>query len=131
MTSPRLICALPEVIHMIETRTQVTTLLNGLVVLTDPMPSMVSAFVGVWVDVGSRDEDLASSGISHMLEHMAFKGTTRRSARELSEVIEDVGAALNAYTGRDSTAYHVRTLGEHVPLAVEVLRASLNESKAT
>ena len=106
---------------MIETRTKVTTLPNGLVVLTDPMPWVASAFVGVWVDVGSRDEDLGSSGISHMLEHMAFKGTTRRSARELSEVIEDVGGALNAHTGRDMTAYHVSTLGEHVPFAVDVL----------
>lgn len=106
---------------VVDYEVEVTTLASGLVVVTDRMPWVASALVGVWVNVGGRDEDLASMGVSHFLEHMAFKGTARRSASGIAEAIEDVGGYLNAHTGHESTAFHARVLAEDVPLAVDVL----------
>jgi len=100
---------------------EITKLSNGLTVVTDPMPQLASAAVGVWVDCGARHETKPLMGISHMLEHMAFKGTERRSARAIAEEIEAVGGYLNAYTSREQTAFHVRTLQDDVPLAIDLL----------
>ena len=86
---------------------RVTTLPNGLRIVTEAMPSVETASIGVWVDVGARDEAPEINGVSHMLEHMAFKGTERRSAQEIAEEIEAVGGHLNAYTSREQTAYYV------------------------
>ena len=102
-------------------KVEITKLPNGLTVITDPMPQLESAAVGVWVDCGARHEARAVMGVSHMLEHMAFKGTERRSARAIAEEIEAVGGFLNAYTSREQTAFHVRTLKADVPLAVDIL----------
>ena len=102
-------------------KVEITKLPNGLTVITDPMPQLESAAVGVWVECGARHEAKAVMGISHMLEHMAFKGTERRSARAIAEEIEAVGGFLNAYTSREQTAFHVRTLKADVPLAVDIL----------
>ncbi|HBF98105.1 MAG TPA: peptidase M16, partial [Alphaproteobacteria bacterium] len=87
---------------------QLTTLPNGLRVVSTHMPHVQTAAIGVWVDAGARNEDIATHGISHMLEHMAFKGTKRRDARQIAEEIEAVGGHLNAYTSREQTAYFVR-----------------------
>ena len=84
---------------------EVTTLENGLTVATDPMDSVETASVGVWVTAGTRDERPEINGVSHLLEHMAFKGTRRRSAQAIAEEIEAVGGHLNAYTSREHTAY--------------------------
>jgi predicted Zn-dependent peptidase len=100
---------------------EITTLPNGLTIVTDPMPQLESAIVGVWVNCGARHESKPQMGVSHMLEHMAFKGTQTRSARDVAEEIEAVGGYLNAYTSREQTAFHVRTLKSDVPLAVEIL----------
>jgi len=100
---------------------EITRLPNGLTVATDPMPQLESASLGVWVNCGARHEDEAHIGISHMLEHMAFKGTTRRTARGIAEEIEAVGGALNAYTSREQTAFHARVLKADVPLAVDIV----------
>lgn len=100
---------------------EITKLPNGLAVVTDPMPQLESAFVGVWVNAGGRNEVLADMGIAHMLEHMAFKGTERRSARVIAEEIETVGGFLNAYTSREQTAFHARVLKADVPLALDIL----------
>jgi predicted Zn-dependent peptidase len=100
---------------------EITRFSNGLTIVTDPMPQLESAVVGVWVNCGARHETRAQMGISHMLEHMAFKGTKRRSARDIAEEIEAVGGYLNAYTSREQTAFHVRTLKSDVPLAVDIL----------
>jgi predicted Zn-dependent peptidase len=100
---------------------EITKLLNGLTVVTDPMPQLESASLGVWVDCGARHETLPVMGVSHMLEHMAFKGTQRRTARGLAEEIEAVGGVLNAYTSREQTAFHARVLKADVPLAVDIL----------
>jgi predicted Zn-dependent peptidase len=106
---------------------KISRLSNGLVVITDPMPQLESASVGVWVNSGARNESAPLMGVSHMLEHMAFKGTRRRSARDISEEIESVGGFLNAYTSREQTAFHARTLKADVPLALDILADILTE----
>ena len=100
---------------------EISILSNGLTIVSDPMPGLESAALGVWVDTGARHETQDRMGVSHMLEHMAFKGTARRSARALSEEIEAVGGALNAYTSREQTAFHARVLKADVPLALDLL----------
>ena len=85
------------------------------------MPGLETAAVGVWVDTGARRESARLNGISHLLEHMAFKGTKRRSALAIAEEIESVGGHLNAYTSREQTAYIGRVLKEDVPLAIDIL----------
>jgi predicted Zn-dependent peptidase len=106
---------------------KVTQLSTGLSVLTDSMPHLQSASLGVWVGSGSRDENPNEHGISHLLEHMAFKGTRRRSARQIAETIEAVGGDLNAATSIESTAYFCRVLKADVPLALDVLSDILSE----
>ncbi|MBK5927487.1 insulinase family protein [Rhodobaculum claviforme] len=100
---------------------RLTTLPNGLRIVTEAMPGLASAAVGVWVDAGARHEDAAENGIAHFLEHMAFKGTTRRTALAIAEEIEDVGGHINAYTSREMTAYYARVLAADVPLALDLL----------
>lgn len=100
---------------------QTTTLSNGLVVLSDRMESVETVSVGIWAGVGSRHETDAQAGLCHLLEHMAFKGTRRRSAYAIAEAIEAVGGQLNAYTGREATAYFAKVLAEDLPLAVDLL----------
>ena len=100
---------------------EVTRLASGLSVVTDRMPHLESASLGAWIGAGSRDEAPDEHGISHLLEHMAFKGTKRRSAREIAEEIEAVGGDLNAATSVESTAYYARVLKADVPLALDVL----------
>ncbi|MEM9249563.1 MAG: pitrilysin family protein [Pseudomonadota bacterium] len=94
---------------------------NGLRIVTEHMPGLESAAVGLWVDVGGRHERPEQNGIAHFLEHMAFKGTARRSALQIAEEIEDVGGYINAYTSRETTAYYARVLGGDVPLALDVI----------
>ena len=100
---------------------EVTRLPSGLVVITDAMAHLETASLGVWVGAGSRDERPDEHGISHLLEHMAFKGTSRRSARQIAEEIEAVGGDLNAATSAETTAYYARVLRADVPLALDVL----------
>lgn len=97
------------------------TLSNGFRIVTEHMPGLKSAAVGVWVTAGGRHERLDQNGIAHFLEHMAFKGTARRSALEIAEAIEDVGGYINAYTSREVTAYYARVLETDVPLALDVI----------
>ncbi|MCW5671873.1 MAG: insulinase family protein, partial [Hydrogenophaga sp.] len=85
---------------------RLTTLDNGLRVVTDTMDSVETVALGVWIAAGARHESGERNGLAHMLEHMAFKGTRRRTARGIAEEIETVGGSLNAYTGRETTAYH-------------------------
>jgi predicted Zn-dependent peptidase len=100
---------------------EITRLSNGLTIVTDPMPKLESAMLGVWVNVGTRNETRAVMGVSHMLEHMAFKGTQSRSARDIAEEIEAVGGYLNAYTSREQTAFHARVLKTDVMMAIDLL----------
>jgi predicted Zn-dependent peptidase len=97
------------------------TLSNGMRVVTENMPSLESASLGVWVSAGGRHETQAQNGIAHFLEHMAFKGTKKRTPLEIAEAIEDVGGYINAYTSREVTAYYVRVLKDDVALALDVI----------
>ncbi len=98
-----------------------TTLPNGLRIVTERMPGIASASVGIWVLAGGRHEAAEQNGIAHFLEHMAFKGTKRRSALQIAEEIEDVGGYINAYTSREVTAYYARVLEADVPLGLDVI----------
>jgi predicted Zn-dependent peptidase len=106
---------------------EVTRLASGLSVVTDRMPHLESATLGVWIGSGSRDEKPDEHGISHLLEHMAFKGTKKRTARQIAESIEAVGGDLNASTSVESTAYYAHVLKADVPLAVDVLSDILSD----
>ncbi len=101
--------------------TRVTTLPSGLVIATDCIPHVETVTLGAWVGAGTRHETEAVNGVSHLLEHMAFKGTRRRSARDIAEEIEAVGGHLNAYTSRENTAYYARVLKEDQGIALDIL----------
>ncbi|WP_417309791.1 M16 family metallopeptidase [Devosia sp.] len=105
-----------------------TTLDNGMTVLTDDMPHLESASLGIWVKAGSRSETEAEHGISHMLEHMAFKGTSSRNAMDIASAIENVGGDLNAATSVEHTGYFARVLKEDVKLAGDILSDILQNS---
>jgi predicted Zn-dependent peptidase len=107
---------------------RITTLANGLRVATDYLPTVESVSLGVWVGAGTRFESADVNGVAHLLEHMLFKGTARRNAREIAEHVEAVGGHMNAYTSRESTAYYVRILKDDVALAVDVLADILQHS---
>ncbi|MEL7277888.1 MAG: pitrilysin family protein [Pseudomonadota bacterium] len=94
---------------------------NGLRIVTEHMPGLKSASLGIWVNAGGRHERPEQNGIAHFLEHMAFKGTARRSALQIAEAIENVGGYINAYTSREMTAYYARVLQEDVALAFDVI----------
>jgi predicted Zn-dependent peptidase len=100
---------------------RVTTLDNGLRVATDAMTSVETVSVGAWVGVGARHEAPDVNGVSHVLEHMAFKGTLRRTARAIAEEIEAVGGHLNAYTSHENTAYYAKVLKDDVGLATDII----------
>jgi predicted Zn-dependent peptidase len=101
--------------------TELATLPNGLRIVTDRIDTVDTVSLGLWVDVGTRHEAADINGAAHFLEHMAFKGTARRTARDIAEEIEAVGGHLNAYTSRESTAYYAKVLKEDVPLALDIL----------
>jgi predicted Zn-dependent peptidase len=94
---------------------------NGVRVVTETMPSVPSATLGVWVENGSRYEDRAHAGISHYLEHLFFKGTVRRTAAQIAEEFDAVGGVLNAFTGKEYTCYYGKVLAEHLPVAEDIL----------
>ena len=100
---------------------QITTLANGLRIVTEHMPGLKSASIGLWVLAGGRHETAQQNGIAHFLEHMAFKGTARRTSLQIAEAIEDVGGYINAYTSKEMTAYYARCLVADVPLALDVI----------
>ena len=106
----------------------VSTLPNGLRVLTDAMPQLETTALGIWVGSGSRHESAAQHGLSHFLEHMAFKGTRRRSARAIAEEIESAGGDLNAGTSTEQTAYYARVLAADTGLALDILADILTDS---
>ena len=105
-----------------------TVLPSGLRIVTETIPTTRSASIGLWVNVGSRDETPALSGVSHFLEHLLFKGTKRRSALDISAEIEAVGGETNAFTTKEYTCYYARVLDADLPLAVDVLCDAVAES---
>jgi predicted Zn-dependent peptidase len=106
-----------------------TVLRGGLRVVTEHVPGVRSAAIGVFVGVGSRDESATLNGASHFLEHLLFKGTDTRSAMDISSALDSVGGEFNAYTAREYTCYHARVLDEDLPLAVDVLGDMVTSSR--
>jgi predicted Zn-dependent peptidase len=100
----------------------------GLKLVTDAMDKVETATLGVWVEAGTRHEAAEINGVAHMLEHMAFKGTEKRTARAIAEEIENVGGHLNAYTSREHTAYYAKVLKEDAPLALDIISDILQNS---
>lgn len=100
---------------------QKTVLNSGLRVISEKMPSIRSIAMGVWVDVGSRNESPQTTGISHLIEHMLFKGTKNRSSKEIAESLESIGGSLNAFTSREQTCYTARVRDENLDQALDVL----------
>jgi predicted Zn-dependent peptidase len=98
-----------------------TTAPNGVIVLSERVPSVRSAAIGIWVRTASAHESRAKMGVSHLLEHMVFKGTERRTAQEIALALESRGGSLDAYTSRDTTAFHARVLDADLPRALDVL----------
>ena len=105
-----------------------TRLSSGLKIVTDPMETVETVSLGVWVDAGTRHEPAEINGVSHLLEHMAFKGTARRSALDIAEEMDAVGGHLNAYTARDHTAYYAKVLKEDAALALDIISDILQHS---
>jgi predicted Zn-dependent peptidase len=107
---------------------ELTTLPNGVRVVSETVPYVQSASVGLWVGVGSRDETEPLRGISHFIEHMLFKGTKRRDARQIADEIESRGGHLNAFTTKETTCFETRVLAEDVPLAMDILTDMMRHS---
>ena len=105
-----------------------TTLDNGLRVASREMPSAQTISIGIWVNAGARDEAENEQGIAHMLEHMAFKGTTSRDAQQIATEVEDVGGYMNAHTSREETAYYLRLLPENLDMGIDILADILTGS---
>ncbi|MDQ3592035.1 MAG: insulinase family protein, partial [Actinomycetota bacterium] len=108
-----------------------TVLPGGLRVISEQMPGVRSASIGVWAAVGSRDETTGLAGASHFLEHLLFKGTRSRTALDISAPLEAVGGEVNAFTGKEYTCYHARVLDADLPLAVDVLADMVTSSLLT
>lgn len=102
---------------------------NGLRVVCEKIPYVRSVSIGIWVGTGSRNESRHNNGISHFIEHMLFKGTETRSAKEIAESIDNIGGQLNAFTGKECTCYYTKTLDTHIEIAVEVLADMLFNSR--
>jgi predicted Zn-dependent peptidase len=101
---------------------------SGLRIVTEEVPSVRSAAVGIWVNVGSRDETPAVAGASHFLEHLLFKGTTRRNALEISSSIEAVGGEMNAFTSKEYTCFYARVIDTDLPMAIDVVSDLITSS---
>src|SRR6202142_226880 len=98
-----------------------SVLSNGIRVLTEDMPSMVSSTIGIWVENGSRFEEPAENGLSHFIEHLLFKGTRKRTAAQIAEEIDPGGGGPNAFTGKEYPCYYAKVLGDDLKMATELL----------
>jgi len=106
---------------MRNTLPEIITLDNGLRVVMEDIPFVRSVSFGIWVKNGSRNEDKVTNGISHFIEHMLFKGTQRRSAKDIADAMDEIGGQVNAYTSKEYTCYYTRTLDTHFDVALDVL----------
>jgi predicted Zn-dependent peptidase len=108
---------------------QLTVLNSGVRVVTEPMPAVRSVALGMWAGTGSRDEDATQLGASHFLEHTLFKGTSKRSARDIAEALDAVGGEMNAFTSKEVTCFYARVLDRDTPLAFDVLADMLVDAR--
>lgn len=102
---------------------------NGLTVIGERLPHFRSVSVGLWLGVGSQYESQEEGGLSHFLEHMAFKGTDRRTAREIAEAMDEVGGQLNAFTAKEMTCFYAKVIDEHLELSMDVLSDMMLHSR--
>src|SRR5216683_7082824 len=100
---------------------ETTTLPNGVRVISETMPHVRSVSVGLWVGIGSRRETAEQNGLSHFIEHMVFKGTTKRTAEDIARSVDSVGGNLDAFTAKELVCFNTKVLDQHLPLAFEVL----------
>ena len=107
---------------------KISTLENGLRIVTQNMPGLETVSMGIWNFVGGRDETKDINGVAHLLEHMAFKGTKTKSALQIAETIENVGGDINAYTSKEITAYYVKLLADDLPYGIDILTDILQNS---
>ncbi len=108
--------------------TKIKKLSNGITVIMEDMPYLRSAAFGVWVRAGSRNENAANNGIAHVIEHMLFKGTNHRDAKQIADEMAKIGGNVNAFTGKECTCYYATTLSEHLPIAIDIIADMLNNS---
>ena len=108
--------------------TRKSLLSNGVRVLTEAMPHSLSASIGIWVENGSRYEEPHENGVCHLIEHLLFKGTKKRTAAQIAEQIDAVGGVLNAFTGKEYTCYYAKVLGDDLGMATDLLADLLLES---
>lgn len=108
---------------------QKTTLDNGLRIVSESIPYMSSVSIGIFVGTGSRSENLPEQGVSHFIEHLMFKGTKKRSARDIAEEVDDIGGQLNAATDRENTCYYIKVLPDHLDLGLDILSDMLLHSQ--
>ena len=108
---------------------KVYSLPNGLRIVAESIPTFRSVSFGIWVKVGSRNEITENNGISHLIEHMMFKGTERYSAAQIADIFDGIGGNVNAFTSKEYTCYYAKVLDEHLPLAMDVLSDMFFRSK--
>jgi predicted Zn-dependent peptidase len=107
---------------------KITTLQNGLRIVTEKITHVKSVAAGVWIGAGSYRETRANNGISHFIEHMLFKGTNKRTAKDIAQAIDDIGGQINAFTSRDCTCYYSKVLSNHLDLALDIISDMLFNS---
>ena len=107
---------------------EIVKLSNGITVVLEPMNYVKTTSFGVWVKVGSCNETIENNGIAHVIEHMLFKGTSRRSARKLADDMAKIGGNVNAYTTKECTSYYTTTLAEHLPAAIDIISDMIRNS---
>src|SRR5581483_5095948 len=100
---------------------EMTTLANGVRVITEAMPHVRSVSVGIWIGTGSRRETQEQNGLSHFIEHMLFKGTTKRSAEDIARSVDSIGGNLDAFTAKELVCFNTKVLDQHLALAFDVL----------
>ena len=108
---------------------KVKTLENGLTIIGEEIPYVKSISLGVWINAGSRIEDEKISGVSHFIEHMLFKGTDKRTSKEIASEIDNLGGQINAFTSKECTCYYVKLLDEHIDLGIDILSDMILNSK--
>jgi predicted Zn-dependent peptidase len=108
--------------------TKINQLSNKITVVTEVLPYLQSASFGIWVKAGSSNEDDSNNGIAHIIEHMLFKGTKRRSAKQIADEMARIGGNMNAFTSKECTSYYATTLSEHLPIAVDIISDMLTNS---
>src|SRR5437588_9198875 len=112
---------MPTIVSPTVRDVEVTTLANGIRVVTEQMPHVRSVSLGIWIGTGSRRESPEENGISHVIEHMVFKGTANRSAEDIARSVDSIGGGLDAFTSKEMVSYNTKVLDEHLPLAFDVL----------